>query len=60
MDVVVKRKQVIYAIFLLTIWKIWLYQNEKLFNGKHFLATRIVEEIQENSFFLLLYRIFIR
>ncbi|KAJ0577283.1 putative RNA-directed DNA polymerase [Helianthus annuus] len=45
-----KWKRVVYAIFLFTLWKLWLCRNDKVFKGKHKSASRIVEEIKEGTY----------
>ncbi|MFS7976034.1 hypothetical protein Hanom_Chr10g00887741 [Helianthus anomalus] len=44
------RKKVINGIFFMTIWKIWIHHNEKIFKGKVVSVDNITEEIKEESF----------
>ncbi|KAJ0656699.1 hypothetical protein HanRHA438_Chr14g0660411 [Helianthus annuus] len=44
------RKKVINAIFFMTIWKIWIHRNEKIFKCKAVSVDNITEEIKEESF----------
>ncbi|MFS8027731.1 putative reverse transcriptase zinc-binding domain-containing protein [Helianthus anomalus] len=50
LDVDKKKKQILYAICLMTVWCIWMHRNNKLFNGKNNSVSMVVEEIKTGTF----------
>ncbi|MFS8033200.1 hypothetical protein Hanom_Chr17g01566701 [Helianthus anomalus] len=45
-----KRKLVTQAIFMKTVWRLWINRNDKVFNQKHKSVNMLLEEIKRGSY----------
>ncbi|KAF5821203.1 putative reverse transcriptase zinc-binding domain-containing protein [Helianthus annuus] len=51
-----RRKRVVYAIFLLTMWTIWIARNDKIFNKKLSTAISVLDQVKESSYWWVVKR----
>ncbi|KAM0032546.1 hypothetical protein Hdeb2414_s0016g00476241 [Helianthus debilis subsp. tardiflorus] len=50
------KKKAVYVVFILTLWKLWININERVFEHKFVAAASIVESIKVESYWWMMKR----